>query len=269
MIGLGLRDALSGALCTRSSSLVQFLEISPENWIGVGGKPGKELKALSERYPFIGHGLNLSLGGCDPLNLRFLKEVKRFLRTHRIPYYSEHLSFTGHGGQLYKLFPLPFTDEAVRHVSKRIRRVQEILEVPLAVENIAYYLSPEPQEMAEIEFVRAVLEEADCRLLLDVSNLYVNSVNHGYDPLHFLGLIPMHRIAYLHVAGYRQASKRLLIDTHGEDVAAPAWKLLKAAYRRHGVLPTLLERDRNIPVFRILIKELERIRRLQASCAFL
>jgi len=269
VIGLGLRDALSVALRTRSSSLVQFLEISPENWIGVGGKPGKELKSLSERYPLIGHGLNLSLGGCDPLNLPFLKEVKKFLRMHRIPYYSEHLSFTGHGGQLYKLFPLPFTYEAVRHVSKRIRRAQEILEVPLAVENIAYYLSPPPQEMTEIEFVRAVLEEADCRLLLDVSNLYVNSVNHRYAPLRFLDLIPTRRIAYLHVAGYRQASKRLLIDTHGEDVAAPTWKLLKAAYKRHGIFPTLLERDRNIPSFRGLLRELERIRRLQTSCVLL
>ncbi|MFO1519930.1 MAG: DUF692 domain-containing protein [bacterium] len=263
LTGLGLRRELIAPLKARNPPSVQFLEIAPENWIGVGGRLSQELLFLRERYPLICHGLSLSLGSTDPLDLAFLKKVKNFLKDHRIDHYSEHLSYASHEGHLYDLLPLPFTEEAVRHVSRRIRRVQELLERKIAVENVSYYLSPPQGEMNEAEFLNAVLEEADCRLLLDVNNVYVNSVNHGYDATEFIQSLPAKRIAYLHLAGHYREKKDLIIDTHGAEVVDPVWKLLEGTYSHHGVFPTLLERDFNLPTLSVLIQELKHVERLQ------
>ena len=241
---------------------VDFLEVAPENWMGVGGALGRRFRVLTERHPFVCHGLSLDLGGPRPLDEDFLWQLKRFLDAHDIRFYSEHLSYCGDDGHLYDLLPIPFQEEAIHYVARRIRRTQEILERPVAVENVSYYAAP-GQEMTEVEFVNAVLQEADCRLLLDVNNLYVNSINHGYDASAFLVAMPEERIAYLHVAGHYVEAPDLIVDTHGADVIDPVWKLLEQAYARFGVVPTLLERDFNIPPLATLLTEVGIIAALQ------
>ncbi|HEY9198763.1 MAG TPA: DUF692 domain-containing protein [Gammaproteobacteria bacterium] len=261
--GLGLRRTLMGPLADQPSLPVDFWEVAPENWIGVGGRYGKRFRAFTERYPFVTHGLSLSLGGPSPLDETFLHRLKRFLDEHRIRAYTEHLSYCGDDGHLYDLLPIPFTTEAVRYVAARIRRVQDILERRIAVENVSYYAAP-GQELSEIDFLNAVLAEADCDLLLDVNNIYVNSVNHGYAAHEFLAQIPGERIAYLHIAGHYPQAEDLLIDTHGAPVVDPVWALLDAAYARFGVVPTLLERDFNIPPLPELLGEVAQIAAVQA-----
>jgi uncharacterized protein (UPF0276 family) len=241
---------------------VDFWEVAPENWIGVGGRYGKQFRAFTERYPFVTHGLSLSLGGPSPLDETFLQRLKRFLDTHNIATYTEHLSYCSDDGHLYDLMPIPFTLEAVRYVAARIRRVQDILERRIAVENVSYYAAP-GQEMSEIDFLNAVLTEADCGLLLDFNNIYVNSVNHRYDAHDFLARIPGERISYLHIAGHYQEADDLLVDTHGAAIIDPVWALLDATYARFGVIPTLLERDFNIPPLPELLGEVGRIAALQ------
>lgn len=259
--GLGLRRDFAEEVL-RDPLPVDFYEVAPENWMRTGGRLGKQFRALTERFPFVAHGLSLSLGGPAPLDEAFLLELKGFLREHRIALYSEHLSYCGDDGLLYDLMPMPFTAEAVGYVASRIRRAQEVLEQPIAIENISYYAAP-GKEMEEIEFLNAVLEEADCGLLLDVNNIYVNSVNHGYDALGFLNAIPGERIVYAHIAGHAVEAPDFLVDTHGAGIIDPVWRLLDAAYQRFGVFPTLLERDFNIPPLPELLREVETIRLIQ------
>ncbi|KAF1701827.1 DUF692 domain-containing protein [Pseudoxanthomonas suwonensis] len=261
--GLGLRRGLLDALRTAPAGAFDFLECAPDNWIGVGGALGEALAELSSRHPLACHGLSLSLGGPEPLDEGFLERTRRFLERHRVPLYSEHLSYCSDDGQLYDLMPLPFTEEAVRHVAGRIARVQDVLGRRIAVENVSYYAAPW-QAMDEADFVLAVLEEADCDLLLDVNNVYVNAVNHGYDARAFLARMPSARIASYHVAGHHDEAADLKIDTHGAEVRDDVWELLAEAYRLHGVRPTLLERDFNLPPLHELLEEVQRIRSLQA-----
>lgn len=260
--GLGLRRALLGPLADLPGGLadtpVRFLEIAPENWMRVGGAPGRALRRFTEAVPFFAHGLSLSLGGPAPLDEAFLKDLKGFLASHGIAVYSEHLSYTGDEGHLYDLLPIPFTAEAVRHVAARIRRAQDILERRIAVENVSYY-APADTELSELEFIRAVLEEADCALLLDVNNVYVNSVNHGYDPAAFISALPGERIEYIHVAGHHREAEDLLIDTHGAPVVDPVWGLLETSYARFGTRATLLERDFDLPPLAQLLEEVAAI----------
>lgn len=268
--GLGLKRELIAPLQAefgkRSTASIDFVEIAPENWIGVGGRAGKQLAWFAERYPIACHGLSLSLGGPDPLNEVFLQQVKGFLDLHRIPLYTEHLSYCSDGGYLYDLLPIPFTEEAVRHVAARIRRTQDILQRRIAVENASYYVAAPIAEMDELTFLRAVLEEADCDLHLDINNIYVNSVNFGFDAHEFLRAIPGERIVYAHIAGHDREAADLIIDTHGQPVIDPVWALLDEAYRLFGVFPTLLERDVNIPPLPELMHEVERIAAAQARC---
>jgi uncharacterized protein (UPF0276 family) len=267
-VGLGLKRELIPQLQashgTGLTAAIDFLEIAPENWIGVGGRVGKNLVWLAERYPLAAHGLSLSLGGPDPLNEAFLRQVRQFLDRYRIPLYTEHLSYCSDGGYLYDLLPIPFTEEAVRYVAARIRRTQDILERRIAVENASFYVAAPISEMDELTFIRAVLEEADCDLHLDINNIYVNSVNFGFDPHEFLRGIPGERIVYAHVAGHDREADDLIIDTHGQDVIDPVWALLKEAYELFGIFPTLLERDSNIPPLPVLMKEVNYIAELQA-----
>ncbi len=261
--GLGLRRALMGPLADRPTPRVDFWEVAPENWIGVGGRYGRWFRRMTEQHPFICHGLSLSIGGPAPLDEAFLQRLKRFLREHGIRCYSEHLSYCSDDGHLYDLLPIPFTGEAVRYVAARIRRVQDILEQRIAMENVSYYTVAPGSEMSEIDFLNAVLEEADCDLLLDVNNIYVNSVNHRYDAEAFLDALPGERIAYIHVAGHYYEADDLIVDTHGADVIDPVWALLEKAYARFGVIPTLLERDFNLPPLDELLQEVDMIARLQ------
>jgi uncharacterized protein (UPF0276 family) len=264
--GLGLRRALLGPLRDAAPGAFDFLECAPDNWIGVGGRFGAALAELGERHPLACHGLSLSLGGTAPLDDTHLQRLRRFLDAHRVPVFSEHLSYCTDDGQLYDLLPLPFTDEAVHHVAGRIRRVQDALGRRLAVENVSYYAAPH-QAMAEIDFVTAVLEEADCDLLLDVNNVFVNAINHRYDALAFLDRLPSRRIACIHVAGHYDEADDLKVDTHGAPVKADVWALLDAAYARFGVRPTLLERDFHFPPFAELLDEVAMIRACQARLA--
>jgi uncharacterized protein (UPF0276 family) len=264
--GLGLRRTLMGPLADQPPAQVDFFEVAPENWIGVGGRFGKQFRAFTERYPFVTHGLSLSIGGPAPLDETFLGRLKRFLDEHHISTYTEHLSYCSDDGHLYDLMPIPFSEEAVRHVAGRIRRTQDILERRIAVENVSYYAAPGKQ-MEEIDFINAVLEEADCDLLLDVNNIYVNSVNHRYDAEQFLYALPAERVAYVHIAGHYNEAEDLLVDTHGADVITPVWELLDKAYAHCGVVPTLLERDFNIPPLAELLTEIDRIVEAQSRRA--
>lgn len=266
--GLGLRRGLMETLWERQPEEVDFLEVAPENWIGVGGRQGRRFREFTERYPVTLHGLSLSLGAPSPLDEELLRRIRRFMDRHGITFYSEHLSYCGDDGHLYDLMPIPFTDEAVRYVAGRIRRAQEILGQRIAVENVSYYATPD-RSLSEAEFVRAVLEEADCDLLLDVNNIVVNAINHGYDAAEFLQAMPAERVAYLHVAGHYVEAEDLRVDTHGAAVSDPVWRLLAQTYERLGPLPTLLERDFNFPPLDELLGEVRLVRALQRDPAAL
>ena len=260
--GIGLRRDLMSELESRPEPVVDFMEAAPENWIGVGGALGKHFRRFTDRYPFVCHGLSLSLGGPAPLDTELLGRIKIFLEEHRVRGYSEHLSYCSDSGHLYDLMPIPFTEDAIRHVAARIRQTQEILERRIAIENTSAYVTLK-QEMTEVEFVRGVLEEADCALLLDVNNVYVNSVNFNFDPVEYLRQLPGERIAYCHVAGHRREDADLIVDTHGADVVEPVWELLDKAYGIFGVIPTLLERDFNFPALDELLREVRLISECQ------
>ncbi|MEM1113009.1 MAG: DUF692 domain-containing protein [Pseudomonadota bacterium] len=262
--GLGLRRALLGPLSRMDQGAVDFMEVAPENWIGVGGRFGKQFNALAERYTIALHGLSLDIGGPDPLDLDLVQAVAALMRGVDAPLYSEHLTYCAAEGHLYDLLPIPFTEEAVHYVAGRVRQVQDIIERPLVLENASYYAQPE-RELSELEFINAVLNESGAELLLDVNNIYVNSINHGYDPIEFLEGLPLDRARYIHIAGHYDEAPDLKVDTHGADVIDPVWTLLEAAYQRVGPLPTLLERDFNLPPLAQLLGEVERIRALQAA----
>lgn len=264
--GLGLRRPHLGPLAAHISETIDFFEIAPENWLGIGGRLGEALDRVAGERPLVCHGLLLDLGGPDPLDTAFLERLKGFLDRHETVIYGDHLAFCADHGQLYELLPIPFTDAAVFHVAARIRQVQEQLERRIAVENASYYLKLS-EEIDEIVFINAVLDEADCDLLLDINNTYVNSVNHQYDAKAFLASLPPHRIAYAHMAGHAYEADDLIVDTHGAAVIDPVWSLLEFAYQTFGVFPTLLERDENIPRLPELLREVNAIRELQAQYA--
>jgi uncharacterized protein (UPF0276 family) len=246
------------------AEIVGFMEVAPENWINVGGQRKKFLKYFTERFPFVCHGLSLSIGGPSPLDRTFIHKIRQFLDDHHIRAYSEHLSYCTDDGHLYDLMPIPFTAEAVSYVAGRIRQVQDMLGRRMAIENVSYYAAP-GAELSELDFINAVITEADCDLLLDVNNIYVNSVNHGYDPVEFLQALPGDRIAYGHIAGHFNEAEDLIIDTHGANIIADVWDLLDKAYELFGVFPTLLERDFNLPPVAELLTEVQKIQQIQAK----
>ncbi len=264
--GLGLRRPIADQLKEVPAGEIDFMEIAPENWIHVGGKLGKKLRWFTERYPFLIHGLSLSIGSPAPLNEQLVHDIRDFMAEHNIRMYSEHLSASSDDGQLYDLMPIPFTEDAVKHVAARVQRVQDILEQRIALENVSYY-APTDTAMNEADFTLAVLEEADCDLMLDINNIVVNSINHRYDALEFLHRMPAERIRYFHIAGHYVEAEDLRIDTHGTPVDQQAWALLAEAYAHFGVVPTLLERDFNFPPIQELLQEVTHIRELQLAAA--
>ena len=266
LAGLGLRRDIMSELQNLPAGELDFFEVAPENWIGVGGRLGKGFQALAERYPVYLHGLSLNIGGLAPLDTDLIDSIKGFIKQFNCPVYSEHLTYCGDSGHLYDLMPIPFTEEAVLHVAARIREVQDRLEQKLVLENASYYCAPN-QQMSESEFINAVMVEADCELLLDVNNIYVNSINHSYDPYEFLRSLPLERARYIHVAGHYEEAEDLRVDTHGADVIDPVWALLQEAYKLVGTLPTLLERDFNFPPMSELLQEVNTIRDLQQAAS--
>ena len=256
--GLGFRLALIDEMKETPPENVDFFEVAPENWINVGGARAKALRQFTERYPLVCHGLSLSIGGPAPLDDDFLLDLKAFLDLHQAKAYTEHLSYCGDSGQMYDLMPIPFTDEAVHYVADRIRHVQDVLERRIGMENVSTYAAP-TGELNELEFLNAVVSEADCGFHLDINNIFVNSKNHGFDAQEYLAGIPADRIVYAHIAGHLCEEDDLRIDTHGEDVLPEVWDLLDQAYSSYGVFPTLLERDFNIPPLADLLSEVDEI----------
>ena len=265
--GLGLRRALLGPLQSYDpdtiGKTVSFMEVAPENWINVGGQKKEFFKYFTDHFPFVCHGLSLSIGGPSPLDRTFIHKLRQFMDDYQIRAYSEHLSYCTDDGHLYDLMPIPFTGEAVTYVAGRIKQVQDMLGRRMAIENVSYYAAP-GAELSEIDFINAVISEADCDLLLDVNNIYVNSVNHRYDPVEFLSALPGERIAYGHIAGHDNEAEDLIVDTHGADVIGGVWDLLDKAYELFGVFPTLLERDFNLPPVAELLDEVQQIKDIQA-----
>ncbi|HEY8857634.1 MAG TPA: DUF692 domain-containing protein [Rugosibacter sp.] len=265
--GLGFRRELIPELKAGVPDSVSFFELAPENWAGMGGSSANDLRAFTERYPFVCHGLSLDLGGPSPLDESLLYRTRSFMQQQGILLYTEHLSWCADEGHLYDLLPIPLTDDAVHWVADRIRRAQDILEMQIGIENASTYLIPPGAEMTEAEFIRAVIDEADCLLHLDVNNIVVNSLNHGFDASEFLRSLPLDRTCYIHVAGHHVEPDGLAIDTHGAEVIDPVWQLLDQTYELCGVVPTCLERDFNFPELGILGRETEQIAMLQARYA--
>lgn len=260
--GLGYRRSMTEEMSQQTPEQIDFMEVAPENWIGLGGSMERNFRAMAERYPFVIHGLSLSIGGPTPLDEELVKSIGQFMKQYNIRCYTEHLSYCSDDGHMYDLMPIPFTQEAADYVAERIMRVQDILGQQIGMENVSYYATPN-HEMSEIEFINYVIQKADCGLLLDVNNIYVNSINQQYEAETFLKALPVDRVMYLHTAGHFEEAEDLRVDTHGADVIDPVWDLLDRTYELFGVMPTLLERDFNIPPMNELVKEVEKIKALQ------
>jgi uncharacterized protein (UPF0276 family) len=258
-VGIGLRRPhVSDLLATPRR--VDWLEIIPENYIGRGGGMSRHLDACLERWPVLVHGVTASVGGPDPFDDAWLEGLRLLLSRVRAPFYTDHLCFTSVGGlQSHQLLPLPFHREAVAHAVARIRELQARLRLPVAVENISFYAVMPGSDRSFADFEAQVLEEADCGLLLDVNNLYVNARNHGLDPLAVLDRYPLERVWQLHLAGHEEVHGRV-IDHHGAPVAPEVLALYDEVVRRIGPVPTLLERDLNLPPLDEVLDEADAIR---------
>lgn len=265
-VGLGLRPGFLAQVDEGAADgQVPFWEISPENHVARGGARPARLARIAGRFPLLSHGLSLSLGGLDPLDADFLATLRPFLERVAAPWHSDHLCFCGDGGRmLHELMPLPWTAASARRVAARVREVQDRLERPMLVENISYYLPLGCDPEDELGFVVEVLGRADCGLLLDVNNVFVNAHNHGFDPRAWLSAIPMDRVAQLHVAGHEpwDARSELVIDTHGAPVRAEVDALLAWVIERAGPLPVVLERDNNVPPLAELLAERARLQEI-------
>lgn len=248
-----------------ASSGVDWLEALTENYLVPGGKPLHYLHRLSERYPIVLHGVSLSIGGSDALNVDYLKQVRALAKDIDARWISDHLCWTGVDGvNLHDLMPIPFTDEALRHIAARIRDVQDFFGRRILIENVSSYLSYREDEMTEWQFLRELTREADCLLLLDINNVYVSGVNHGFDALEYLRSIPVERVQQFHLAGHSNVGTHL-IDTHDAPIAGAVWDLYAAAVRRFGAASPMIERDANIPALPELLNELDKARSIAAA----
>lgn len=266
MVGIGFRKDFAADLLQSNAIQPAFIEVAPENWIGIGGYWKKLFLQALEQYPLFTHGLSLSIGSPDELDFSFLRKIKDFLQETNAQLYSEHLSYSKcDNAHLYDLLPIPFTMDAVKHVAQRIRTVQDFLERKIAIEIVSYY-TPVAPEMEEIDFINAILTDADCDLLLDVNNIYVNSFNHRYDAQAFIDRLPMERVRYIHMAGHEQVAEDLIIDTHGEAIIDPVYELFAYAMQKlNRDVPVLLERDFNIPELAALQHEIERLQTIKTN----
>lgn len=242
---------------------VDWFEVISENFMVAGGRPIANLHRAMALRPIVQHGVSLSIGGTSPFDKAFLGRLKQLLRTSKSAWVSDHLCWTGVPGKnLHDLLPLPYTDEIVRHVARRAREVQDFLETPLVLENVSSYMTFTSSRMTEWDFVTAVVEEADCGLLLDVNNVYVSSFNHGFDPKTYIENVPHHRVVQMHLAGHTNRG-RYILDTHSAPVVDPVWDLYRRACELCGPVSTLVEWDDDIPPFRDLCAEADKARAIR------
>jgi uncharacterized protein (UPF0276 family) len=283
-VGLGLRGEFFGEIEERMVGdapplLADFFEVSPENFMRRGGRYPATLRLVAERHPIVTHGLTMSLGGTDPLDEDYLRDLAAFVHEVGSPWHSDHLCFGSAGGRaLHDLLPVAFKRSSVRRIADRIRHARDVLGVPLAIENVSFYWQPGAPELGEAEFLSAVCDAADCGLMLDVNNAYVNSVNFGFDVDSWMAAAPLERVVQIHVAGHEwfdvgedgigerreagaaNAAGAMIIDTHGADVTDPVLALLGRVLARTGPVPVLLERDQNVPDLDGLLDEVARVR---------
>ena len=259
-LGVGLRTVHFGHILEKKPA-VDWFEIVTENFLDTGGRPRFVLDRIAEQYPIVLHGVSMSVGSTDPLDRVYLGKVKALADRVRAVWVSDHVCWTGVAGRnLHDLLPMPYTEEALRHLVKRIRRVQDILERPLVLENPSSYVEFRSSSMPEWEFLARMADEADCGLLLDVNNVYVSSFNHGFDAEAYLRGIPPERVAYVHIAGHTNFGTHIL-DTHIGPVIDPVWKLYRLAHRLTGGRSTLLEWDERIPSFPVVHREVLKARK--------
>jgi len=266
MVGVGFRKDFADEFLEGTILKPDFIEVAPENWMNIGGYWNKVFKNVTEKYPLFSHGLSLSVGSPDELDYDFLEGIKQFIKEYKPRIYSEHLSFSKcDNAHLYDLLPIPFTNDAVNHVSKRIRQVQEFLEQKIAIEIVSYY-TPVAAEMSEIQFINEVISQAGCDLLLDVNNVYVNGFNHNYDAKDFIRQLPLDKVAYIHMAGHTKVSDDLIIDTHGEAIIDPVYELFDYTMNLiNRDVPVLLERDFNIPELSELQAEIKKLKAIKTQ----
>jgi uncharacterized protein (UPF0276 family) len=256
--GIGLRSEHQSILADKKIKDIDFLELSPENWMSLGGFKKNHLDKIATNYPLVAHGLNLSIGGFAPLNIDFVKQVKAFLDEYDIKIYSDHLCFTDdEKGYLYDLLPVPRQSENIDYIVSRIQQVQDIIQRPLVLENISYYHQYE-NDIPESYFINSILQKSGAKLLLDINNVYVNALNHKYDPYTFIDEINKNIISYYHIAGHLQTDD-VVLDTHGKDVNLEVKNLAKYTFKKHGWFPLLLERDNRVPSILELVCELNGI----------
>jgi len=262
--GLGLRPVHYPDFLDQPQA-VDWLEIISENYMVPGGKPLAMLDAILERYPVAMHGVSLSIGSTDGLDAQYLAELKALANHVQPMWISDHLCWTGvQGRNAHDLLPLPYSEEALRLVVRHVNQVQDTLGRRILLENVSSYLNYRRSEMSEWEFLRQVAEQADCLLLLDVNNIYVSGINHGFDPVEFLNHLPVERVQQIHLAGHSDHGD-YIVDTHDHPVAEPVWELYRYTCARFGEVATMIERDDNIPELSVLIAELDRARAIAAE----
>lgn len=259
--GLGLRKEHYEAVLNDRPA-VDWFEIISENYMVDGGKPLHYLDRIREHYPMVMHGVSLSIGSTEALDLDYLDRLKTLIARVEPAWFSDHLCWTGvQGVNLHDLMPLPYTEEAIAHVVERVRRVQDHIGKPMLLENVSSYVSYNDSQLSEWEFLREVAERADCLILLDINNIYVSAYNHNFDAYEYLNAMPAERVCQFHLAGHTQEDD-LIIDTHDHPIADPVFALYAAAVRRFGRVSTMIERDDNIPPLPVLLDELAQVRRI-------
>lgn len=262
--GLGLRPEYYQHIL-ETKPAVDWFEIVSENYMVAGGKPLLYLDQIRADYPLVMHGVSLSIGSVDPLDMGYLQQLKALTERVQPQWVSDHLCWTGVNGiNLHDLMPLPYTEQTIKHVVDRVKQVQDFLGCQILLENVSSYVSYQQSEMQEWEFISAIVEQADCFMLLDVNNLFVSAFNHGFDPHSYLNGLPVNRVKQIHLAGYTENTE-YLIDTHDQPVSAPVWELYEQTLKRFGSVPTMIERDDNYPDFSDLMAELEQAKSIDLT----